>query len=113
MSTDEQDEIAVLPRVFPTHGQVGVRGHFDRDQTRSPRPRRHRRQLYGEGTGLKRAKLEGKVLGRPFTLNEKQKLDVRQDLATGLSVSAIARKFATSRQTIMRVRDEGSRSVRP
>ncbi|MVA59531.1 recombinase family protein, partial [Agrobacterium vitis] len=29
------------------------------------------------------------------------------------SVSAVARKFATSRQTIMRVRDEGSRSVRP
>ncbi|NEJ26140.1 recombinase family protein, partial [Rhizobium leguminosarum] len=28
------------------------------------------------------------------------------------SVSAIARKLATSRQTIMRVRDEGSRSVR-
>ncbi|MBY3027444.1 recombinase family protein [Rhizobium leguminosarum] len=64
-------------------------------------------------SGLKRAKSEGKVLGRPFTLSEKQKLDVRQDLASGLSVSAVARKFATSRQTIMRVRDEGSRSVRP
>ncbi|NEI67667.1 recombinase family protein, partial [Rhizobium leguminosarum] len=30
-----------------------------------------------------------------------------------MSVSAIARKFATSRQTIMRVRDERSHSVRP
>lgn len=64
-------------------------------------------------SGLKRAKSEGKTLGRPFTLSDEQKQGVRNDLATGMSVSAIARKFATSRQTIMRVRDEGSRSVRP
>lgn len=63
-------------------------------------------------SGLKRAKSECKI-GRPFTLSEKQKLEVRQELATGLSVSAVARKFATSRQTIMRVRDEGTRFVRP
>ena len=62
---------------------------------------------------LKRAKSEGKTLGRPFTLSDEQKQGVRNDLAKGMSVSAIARKFATSRQTIMRVRDEGSRSVRP
>lgn len=61
---------------------------------------------------LKRAKSEGKPLGRPSTLTEKQKQDVREDLATGMSVSATARKFATSRQTIMRVRAAGSRSVR-
>lgn len=47
------------------------------------------------------------------TLSDKQKQDVRDDLATGMSVSAIARKFATSRQTIMRERGEDSRSVRP
>jgi putative DNA-invertase from lambdoid prophage Rac len=63
-------------------------------------------------SGLKRAKSEGKALGRPSMLSEKQKQDVRDHLATGMSVSAAARKFATSRQTIMRVRDEGSRSVR-
>lgn len=63
--------------------------------------------------GLKRAKSEGKALRRPSTLSDKQKQDVRDDLATGMSVSAIARKFATSRQTNMRVRDEDSRSVRP
>lgn len=62
-------------------------------------------------SGLKRAKSEGKTLGRPSTLNEKQKQDVRKDLGAGISVSAIARKFTTSRQTIMRVRDERSRSV--
>src|SRR5690606_14599459 len=62
---------------------------------------------------LKHAKSEGKTLGRPPTLSDKQKQDVRDDLAMGISFSAIARKFATSRQTILRVRDEGSRSVRP
>lgn len=63
-------------------------------------------------SGLKRAKADGKMLGRPPTLSEKQKQDARDDLEVGMSVSAIARKFATSRQTIMRLRDEGSRSVR-
>lgn len=63
-------------------------------------------------SGLKRAKSEGKTLGRPATLSDDQKKDVREDLAKGMSVSAIAQKFATSRQTVMRVRDEGSRSVR-
>ncbi|WP_413990778.1 recombinase family protein [Labrys okinawensis] len=63
-------------------------------------------------SGLKRAKSEGKILGRPSTLNDEQKQGVRDDLAKEMSVSAIARKFRTSRQTIMRVRDEGSRSVR-
>lgn len=59
-------------------------------------------------SGLKRAKSEGKTLGRPSTLSDKQKRDVRDDLAEGMSVSAISRRFATSRQTVMRVRDEGS-----
>ncbi|SDN72038.1 recombinase family protein [Ensifer sp. YR511] len=63
-------------------------------------------------SGLKRAKADGKALGRPSTLSEKQKQEARDDLEVGMSVSAIARKFATSRQTIMRLRDEGSRSVR-
>lgn len=64
-------------------------------------------------SGLKRAKAEGRILGRPSILSEKQKQDARVELAAGTSVSAVARKFATSRQTIMRVRDEGSRSVLP
>lgn len=61
-------------------------------------------------SGLKRARSEGRALGRPSTLSEKQKQGVRNDLTSGMSVSAVARKFATSRQTIMRVRDESSRS---
>jgi len=63
-------------------------------------------------SGLRRAKFEGKTLGRPSILSDEQKQDVRKDIANGLSVSAIARKFGTSRQTIMRVREDGSRSVR-
>ena len=63
-------------------------------------------------SGLRRAKSEGKTLGRPSTLSEEQKQDVREDLANELSVSAIARKFGTSRQTIMASRHESGESVR-
>ena len=55
--------------------------------------------------GLNRAKSEGKTLGRKATLSEQQKQSVLDDLAAGLSVSAIARKLGTSRQTVMRARD--------
>lgn len=54
-------------------------------------------------SGLQRAKAEGKTLGRPSTLNETQKQAVREELASGASVSSIARKYKTSRQTILRV----------
>ncbi|CAI1934441.1 Putative DNA-invertase from lambdoid prophage Rac [Serratia entomophila] len=53
-------------------------------------------------SGLNRAKAEGKTLGRPATLSEQQKQAVRDELAAGVSVSAIARKLGTSRQTVMR-----------
>lgn len=59
-------------------------------------------------SGLKRAKSEGKSLGRPSTLDDKQKQDVLADLVEGISISAIARKFATSRQTIMRIRNQAA-----
>lgn len=55
--------------------------------------------------GLARAKSEGKVLGRPPALSGEQQDLVRQRLADGESVSAIARDIKTSRQTIMRARD--------
>lgn len=62
--------------------------------------------------GLARAKAEGKVLGRRASLSETRKKEVLQALADGMSIAALARKFATSRQTIMRVRNERSHSVR-
>jgi putative DNA-invertase from lambdoid prophage Rac len=55
-------------------------------------------------SGLARAKAEGAILGRPVTLDPAQRNAVRGELAAGASVSSIARKFATSRQTIMRAR---------
>lgn len=56
-------------------------------------------------SGLKRARSEGKILGRPSVLNNRKKQEVCDDLASGGSISEIARKFGTSRQTIMRVRN--------
>ncbi len=56
--------------------------------------------------GLARAKSEGKTLGRPPALSGELQELVRQRLANGESVSAIARDIKTSRQTIMRARDE-------
>lgn len=55
-------------------------------------------------SGLNRAKAEGKTLGRPATLSEQQRQAVRDGLAAGESVSALARKLGTSRQTVMRAR---------
>src|SRR5215210_7980653 len=55
--------------------------------------------------GLSRAKSEGKTLGRPLTLTEERRREAERRLREGVSVSALAREFNTSRQTIMRVRD--------
>jgi putative DNA-invertase from lambdoid prophage Rac len=56
-------------------------------------------------SGLKRAKAEGAVFGRPATLDADQRDAVRAGLAEGASVSELAKRHGTSRQTIMRVRD--------
>lgn len=58
--------------------------------------------------GLKRAKATGKSLGRPPALSAEQQTIVRQRLAAGESISAVARALGTSRQTIMRARDAGA-----
>lgn len=55
--------------------------------------------------GLKRAKAQGAVLGRPAALDEDQRAIVLAMLADGSSVAAIARDLGTSRQTVMRVRN--------
>jgi putative DNA-invertase from lambdoid prophage Rac len=56
--------------------------------------------------GLERAKAEGATLGRPATLDASQRDAVRAALSAGASVSELARQYQTSRQTIMRARDE-------
>ncbi|ATZ13374.1 recombinase family protein [Erwinia amylovora] len=55
-------------------------------------------------SGIARAKASGKRFGRPPTLNDDQKQSVLARLSTGMSVSAVAREFKTTRQTILRVR---------
>ena len=54
--------------------------------------------------GLNRARAEGKRLGRPASLNTEQQVMVAQRLEEGIAVSALAREFKTSRQTILRIR---------
>jgi putative DNA-invertase from lambdoid prophage Rac len=56
-------------------------------------------------SGLARAKAEGTTLGRPVVLDDDQREVVRQRLATGASVSALAREYEVSRQTIQRARE--------
>ena len=58
-------------------------------------------------SGLTRAKSNGKILGRPSALTQSQQEETLKQLQNGVSISAIARQFNVSRQTIMRVRRSG------
>lgn len=55
-------------------------------------------------SGIARARDAGKCFGRPPILNEEQKQKVLERIKSGASISAIAREFRTTRQTILRVR---------
>ena len=55
-------------------------------------------------SGIARAKAAGKRFGRPSALNEDQQLTVIPRINAGNSISAIAREFNTTRQTILRVK---------
>lgn len=55
-------------------------------------------------SGITRAKAAGKRFGRPPALDEEQKKAVLERIKSGASISAIAREFSTTRQTILRVR---------
>ncbi|MBO1811427.1 recombinase family protein [Serratia ureilytica] len=54
--------------------------------------------------GIARARASGKRFGRPSALSEEQKRVVSERLNSGISTSAIAREFNTTRQTILRVK---------
>lgn len=56
-------------------------------------------------SGLKRAKEQGKKLGRPRVLSKEKERDILQKIAQGISISALSREYKVSRQTIMRLRD--------
>ena len=56
-------------------------------------------------SGLARARAQGKRLGRPPSLDPAKRAVVIAGLQRGESLSALARKHGTSRQTVMRLRD--------
>ena len=58
-------------------------------------------------SSLSRAKANGQPLGRPSALSADQQAEVKDKIKDGETISAIARHFETSRQTIMRVRNQG------
>ena len=56
--------------------------------------------------GLKRAVAEGKTLGRKPSLTNGQQAEILLKLdKEGVNISALAKEYSTTRQTIMRVRD--------
>ncbi|CNL56478.1 alcohol dehydrogenase catalytic domain-containing protein [Yersinia frederiksenii] len=55
-------------------------------------------------SGIARAKASGKRFGRPSALSEDQKRAAMERLNAGSCVSAVAREFNTTRQTILRVK---------
>jgi len=56
-------------------------------------------------SGLNRAKAEGKILGRPKLLNDKNIKNIQEQLKANNNISQAARDFNLSRRTIMRIRD--------
>jgi putative DNA-invertase from lambdoid prophage Rac len=54
--------------------------------------------------GLARAKGEGKILGRPARLSEKQRKEVARRLQAGETVSGLARELGVDRAIIIRAR---------
>lgn len=61
--------------------------------------------------GLARAKAEGKTIGRPSALSKEQRSEAMAKLAEGQSISGLAKHYGTSRQTILRVKNEAARLV--
>ncbi|EGQ7460811.1 recombinase family protein (plasmid) [Escherichia coli] len=57
-------------------------------------------------SGIARARASGKRFGRPSSLNGEQQQVVLERLKAGASISAVAREFGTSRQTVIRLRDK-------
>lgn len=54
-------------------------------------------------SGLRRAKADGKVLGRPSVLSNAQQAAIRTSRAQGLSLGALAKEYGVSRAAIQRV----------
>src|SRR3546814_14639795 len=62
--------------------------------------------------GLRRARAEGKAIGRPASLTTAERAEVERRLESGETVSAPSKAFPTSRQTVLRVREERREQAR-
>jgi putative DNA-invertase from lambdoid prophage Rac len=60
--------------------------------------------------GLKRAKAEGKVLGRPSVLSAEQHEEIRAGRAKGISLGHLAKRYNVSRAAIQRAEKRSSGS---
>jgi putative DNA-invertase from lambdoid prophage Rac len=56
-------------------------------------------------SGIQRAKAEGKHLGRKHSLSADERHEIQRRLGQGETVSALAREYQTTRQTIIRTRN--------
>lgn len=55
--------------------------------------------------GLERARSEGQAIGRPFKTTPAQREQMRAQLASGASVSSVARAYSVSRATVIAARE--------
>ena len=62
-------------------------------------------------SGLARAKAQGKVLGRPRSVDAQASRIVVERLQRGEAVAALAREYGTSRQSIMRIRQARTATI--
>ena len=85
-----------------TTGILNVVAQFERDLLRERTK-----------AGIDRARAEGKQLGRPPALDAKQRAEIEAGVCKGESISALARRFKTSRQTVQRIRDGHGRVNAP
>ena len=71
------------------------------------------RDLIRERTkaGVDRARAQGKRLGRPPVLDPERRAEIVAGLRKGEAISALARRFGTSRMTVQRIRDRHVREA--
>lgn len=58
--------------------------------------------------GRERARAQGKHLGRPAKVTAEERREITKQIANGVSISALSRKFEVSRTTIRRIKNEAS-----
>lgn len=78
-----------------TMGVIAAVAEFEKDQL-----------IERTNAGLARARADGTKLGRRASLSKIQQQEVLNGLKAGVSVVKLAKFYATSRQTIMRVREK-------